>query len=103
MSELYRDLRKKGVPSYALPRLVRVTEKQVNTPQYGYSLVSNSFLSNRVATSVTFKQAKGDLVKKGWDPSVDWQGDHLYWLNDTTYEKLDGEIWTSIERGEAKL
>lgn len=27
MSTLYKKLRKKGVPSYALPRLVRLTEK----------------------------------------------------------------------------
>lgn len=66
-------------------------------------MASNSSLIYRVATSVTFKQAKGDLVKKGWDPSVDGQGDHLYWLNDTAYEKLDGGSWATIERGEAKL
>lgn len=27
MSQLYRELKKKGVPSYAFPRLVRITEK----------------------------------------------------------------------------
>ena len=27
MTNLYRELKKKGVPSYALPRLVRITEK----------------------------------------------------------------------------
>lgn len=27
MSTLYKELKKKGVPSYALPRLVRLTEK----------------------------------------------------------------------------
>jgi hypothetical protein len=27
MSSLYKQLKKKGVPSYALPRLVRLTEK----------------------------------------------------------------------------
>ncbi|KAE8131472.1 hypothetical protein BDV38DRAFT_275928 [Aspergillus pseudotamarii] len=83
MSNLYRELKKKGVPSYALPRLVRLTEK--------------------VATGVTFKQAKGDLAKKGWDPRGDWKGDKLYWLNGKTYEKLDDRSWSSIESGQAKL
>ncbi|KAE8336948.1 hypothetical protein BDV24DRAFT_154749 [Aspergillus arachidicola] len=83
MKNLYRELKKKGVPSYALPRLVRLTEK--------------------VATGVTFKQAKGDLAKKGWDPRADWKGDKLYWLNGKTYEKLDERSWSSIESGQAKL
>ncbi|KAE8309436.1 hypothetical protein BDV41DRAFT_567384 [Aspergillus transmontanensis] len=83
MKNLYRELKKKGVPSYALPRLVRLTEK--------------------VATGVTFKQAKGDLAKKGWDPRGDWKGDKLYWLNGKTYEKLDERSWSSIESGQAKL
>ena len=59
--------------------------------------------NSRVETGVTFKQAKGDLVKKGWDPRVDWQGDRLYWLNGTGYEKLDDRSWGSIEAGQAKL
>ncbi|KAJ5604611.1 hypothetical protein N7510_009765 [Penicillium lagena] len=83
MSNLYSALRKKGVPSYALPRLVRITEK--------------------VETGVTFKQAKGDLVKKGWDPRQDWAGDKLYWLNGTIYEKLNDQSWSEIESGKAKL
>lgn len=56
----------------------------------------------RVATNATFKQAKGDLVKKGWDP-CDTNGDKLYWLNGTKYEKLDAPSWSSIENGQAKL
>ena len=54
-------------------------------------------------TGVTFKQAKGALTKKGWDPRTDWGGDKLYWLNGTAYEKLDGASWMSIESGQAKL
>ncbi|KAF7595884.1 hypothetical protein BBP40_004377 [Aspergillus hancockii] len=83
ISSLHRELKKKGVPSYALPRLVRIIEK--------------------VATGVTFKQAKGDLTKKGWDPRLDWKGDKLYWLNGTKYERLDERSWSSIESGQAKL
>ncbi|KAF9893816.1 hypothetical protein FE257_009986 [Aspergillus nanangensis] len=83
MGNLHRELKKKGVPTYAVPILVRLTEK--------------------VATGVTFKQAKGDLTKKGWDPRTDWNGDKLYWLNGSTYEKLSDESWSSIEGGRAKL
>lgn len=52
---------------------------------------------------MTFKQAKGDLVKKGWDPRKDWGGDTLYWLNGTKYEKLNDQSWSQIEGGRAKL
>jgi acyl-CoA synthetase (AMP-forming)/AMP-acid ligase II len=83
MSTLYDELKKKGVPSYALPRLVRLTEK--------------------VATGVTFKQAKGDLAKKGWDPRKDSAGDILYWLDGTKYTKLGEQSWSEIESGKAKL
>lgn len=83
MSTLYDELKKKGVPSYALPRLVRLTEK--------------------VATGVTFKQAKGDLVKKSWDPRKDSAGDILYWLDGTKYVKLGEQSWSEIESGKAKL
>ncbi|KAL4964112.1 putative bifunctional fatty acid transporter/acyl-CoA synthetase (FAT1) [Aspergillus stella-maris] len=83
MANLYPELKKKGVPSYAIPRLVRVTEG--------------------VATGVTFKQAKGELSKKGWNPQGDWGGDKLYWLNGTGYEKLSESSWSTIESGTAKL
>lgn len=32
MTELYRHLKSKGVPSYALPRLVRITKQYVEAP-----------------------------------------------------------------------
>ncbi|KAJ5525766.1 hypothetical protein N7494_012416 [Penicillium frequentans] len=81
-AKLYPELKKKGVPSYAFPRLVRLIEK--------------------VATGVTFKQAKGDLAKKGWDPRKDSK-DSLYWLNGTKYERLNESGWSEIETGRAKL
>ncbi|KAL4931261.1 putative bifunctional fatty acid transporter/acyl-CoA synthetase (FAT1) [Aspergillus undulatus] len=83
MANLHGELKKKGVPSYAIPRLVRLTEK--------------------VATGVTFKQAKGELTKKGWNPQGDWNGDKLYWLNGTRYETLDETSWALIDDGAAKL
>ncbi|KAL2834466.1 hypothetical protein BDW59DRAFT_137907 [Aspergillus cavernicola] len=83
MGKLYPKFKKKGIPSYALPRLVRLTEK--------------------VATGVTFKQAKGELSKKGWNPLGDWNGDKLYWLNGRRYEPLTDASWVLIESGQAKL
>lgn len=59
-------------------------------------------LKIRVATGVTFKQAKGDLAKKGWDPRKD-STDSLYWLNGTKYERLNESGWSEIETGRAKL
>jgi hypothetical protein len=62
-----------------------------------------------VATGVTFKQAKGDLSKRGWNPDIDWKGDTLYWLNPRgkgrapSYEKLEADSWAAIEGGSAKL
>ncbi|KAJ5758698.1 hypothetical protein N7520_005854 [Penicillium odoratum] len=82
VAKLYPELKKKGVPSYAFPRLVRFVEK--------------------VSTGVTFKQAKGDLVKKGWDPRKD-SAEALYWLIGTNYERLDESGWSQIETGKAKL
>lgn len=70
-------------------------------PYSKFLIISNGY--SRVATGVTFKQAKGDLVKKGWDPRKDWGGDSLYWLNGTKYQKLDDHSWSQIEGGKAKL
>lgn len=66
-------------------------------------LAADVLRPSRVATNVTFKQAKGELAKKGWDPRGDSKGDKLYWLNGTTYEALDGQSWSQIETGRAKL
>lgn len=65
----------------------------------------------RVATGVTFKQAKGDLSKRSWDPVADVSGDTLYWLNSgkdgkskkPVYERLERSSWDEIESGRAKL
>lgn len=70
-------------------------------PSLEFLIIPN--IASRVATGVTFKQAKGDLVQKGWDPRKDWGGDSLYWLNGTKYQKLDDQSWSQIERGSAKL
>jgi hypothetical protein len=65
----------------------------------------------RVATGVTFKQAKGDLAKRSWNPesvAADATGDTLYWLNSNksknpVYERLARDSWEEIESGRAKL
>jgi hypothetical protein len=67
------------------------------------SFTNVPFFNDRVATGVTFKQAKGELVKKGWNPRTEAKGDKLYWLNGSTYQKLDEQSWASIESGRAKL
>lgn len=66
---------------------------------------------HRVATGVTFKQAKGDLAKRSWDPVADRSGDTLYWLNsgkdgkskEPVYERLERSSWDEIDSGRAKL
>ncbi|KAJ5558942.1 hypothetical protein N7535_009185 [Penicillium sp. DV-2018c] len=83
MSNLYKELKRKGVASYALPRLVRITEK--------------------VATGVTFKKAKGALAVKGWNPRTEHGGDILYWLDKSRYRRLEDQDWKEIESGKAKI
>ncbi|RDW89159.1 bifunctional fatty acid transporter synthetase (FAT1) [Coleophoma cylindrospora] len=81
---LHRFLRKKGLPAYACPRLVRIAES--------------------IGTGVTFKQGKGDEAKKGWAPA-EYVGktETLYWLDGSRYRVLDDGAWESIEAGKAKL
>lgn len=111
MKRLYRDLRRKGVPPYALPRLVRIIDRYgtqrslcslfFRCTDCGIGLTIRRTCS--VETGVTFKQAKGDLVKRGWDPSVAGDGDHLYWLDKHEYRQLDKQSWLDICTGKAKL
>ncbi|OKL57289.1 hypothetical protein UA08_07517 [Talaromyces atroroseus] len=93
IANLYTFLKSKGVPSYAIPRLVRITKE--------------------VSTGVTFKQAKGDLSKRSWDPASPSSskspkdGDTLYWLSSKgkrpTLETLDIHSWAEIESGQTRL
>ena len=84
MASLYGGLRKKGVPEYAVPRLVRITES--------------------IGTGVTFKQAKREIERKPWDADAG-EGDELWWLNVQRgrYERLDGGAWRGIQGGTARL
>lgn len=113
VKDLYKFLRSQGVPTYAIPRLIRIT-KEYATPCSPVLIHSDRpnkeliiSLHYRVATGVTFKQAKGDLSKRGWNPDSDLKGDTLYWLNSTgkqpKFELLDTNSWHEIESGRAKL
>ncbi|KAL3425863.1 AMP-binding enzyme [Phlyctema vagabunda] len=84
MNRLHAELRKKGLPAYACPRLVRLTES--------------------IGTGVTFKQGKGDEAKKPWAPH-EYAGkqETLFWLDGHTYRPLDADAWGGIESGVAKL
>ncbi|TAQ84047.1 hypothetical protein B7494_g7630 [Chlorociboria aeruginascens] len=84
MWKLYGRLRKTGLPSYAIPRLVRITEE--------------------ISTGATFKQAKGDLEKRSWDVREQrTDQDSLFWLKGDRFVRLDKEGWGEIAGGKAKL
>ncbi|KAK2800128.1 hypothetical protein FQN50_008223 [Emmonsiellopsis sp. PD_5] len=97
IGSLYQHLVNRGVPSYALPRLVRIV--------------------NSIATGFTFKQAKTVVEKLPWDPKSvvvadnapgsenAVPGDTLYWLNGAkgTYERLDGGVWSGLQKGTVRL
>ena len=58
----------------------------------------------RIEANATFKKSKGDLIKKTWiSEDKSNSQDKLYWLNGTSYEKLDAASWGRIEIGKAKL
>lgn len=57
----------------------------------------------RIGTGISFKQAKGDFVKKSWKENDGGDKDKLYWLKGTIYDRLDNETWKTIEAGRAKL
>lgn len=80
---LYQSLKVKGVPSYALPRLVVVTSE--------------------VAINDTFKHAKQALKNQDWKPSSTVKGSSKYWLDGDAYKPLVPTAWAQIEAGRAKL
>jgi len=82
MKNLYSGLKKTGLPSYAMPRLIRITEE--------------------IEANATFKKSKNDLIKKSWRLS-EAGTDKLYWLDGQVYKPLDSNSWDSIESGRAKL
>ncbi|PGH00888.1 hypothetical protein GX51_05552 [Blastomyces parvus] len=102
INSLHSALIKRGVTSYALPRLVRMT--------------------NSIAAGDTFKQAKTVMERLSWNPNTvpppevksgdeeeypapePLQYDTLYWFNPAKgYQRMDAGAWSGIERGTVKL
>ncbi|KAL2362681.1 hypothetical protein RJZ56_004427 [Blastomyces dermatitidis] len=101
INSLGSALAKRGVPSCALPRLVRMT--------------------NSIAAGDTFKQAKTIMERLSWNPNSvpppevksggeeeyleeQLQHDTLYWFNPAKgYRRMDARAWSGIERGTVKL
>lgn len=83
---LYRALRKMGLPGYALPRLVAVTNELA-------------------AVGDTFKHAKQSVKSLDWSPDASDSGMRKYWLDSEaqTYKPIDAKSWATIETGQAKL
>ncbi|TVY42800.1 Fatty acid transporter protein [Lachnellula occidentalis] len=83
MARIYTQVKKTGLPGYAMPRLVRITPE--------------------IETNATFKKAKSEILKRSWNASDKDNHDKLYWLNGKKYQPLDGDSWSAIEMGKAKL
>ncbi|PGH35922.1 hypothetical protein GX50_01247 [[Emmonsia] crescens] len=101
INSLRASLVKSGLPFYALPRLLRMT--------------------NSIAMGGTFKQAKTVIERLSWNPNIipppevksDGRGqpltdelevDTLYWLNPAKgYQKLDARAWSGLQRGTVRL
>ena len=66
-------------------------------------LTENILIIRRISTGVTFKQAKGDFLKKSWTEGEGGDRDALYWLNGNRFERLTEDAWAIIAQGEAKL
>ncbi|KIW96451.1 uncharacterized protein Z519_03520 [Cladophialophora bantiana CBS 173.52] len=88
MSRLFRVLRSKGVPRYAVPRLVMVRNELVDVGD-------------------TFKHAKMVVKNIDWAKTADHQGQRArkYYLDleEERFKELDAESWRRIDDGSAKL
>ncbi|KIW16033.1 hypothetical protein PV08_06084 [Exophiala spinifera] len=83
MAGLFKALRAKGVPRYAVPRLVMVREELVDVGD-------------------TFKHAKNVVKNIEW--GVDGGGRQYFLdLDNETFKPLDSTAWKRIEQGKAKL
>ncbi|RFU26976.1 hypothetical protein B7463_g9372, partial [Scytalidium lignicola] len=83
IQKLHMHLLSKGVPSYAIPRLVRITDD--------------------METTATFKHLKNAMQNRKWCDKEATHNDTVYWLDETVYRRLEEHHWKSIEAGEAKL
>jgi len=85
MSRLFRALGGKGVPKYAVPRLVTVRHELVDVGD-------------------TFKHAKQVVKNIAWGATSTVTGRQYYLdLEAETFKPLDRQAWARIEDGRAKL
>ncbi|KAK6382711.1 hypothetical protein LTS17_003380 [Exophiala oligosperma] len=86
MAGLFKALRSKGVPRYAVPRLVMVREELVDVGD-------------------TFKHAKNVVKNIEWGVVDATGGSKKYFLDleDERFKPLDSMAWKRIEEGKAKL
>lgn len=86
MARLFKELRAKGVPRYAVPRLVLVRNELVDVGD-------------------TFKHAKVVVKNIEWGKNEGGSNAKKYFLDlaEERFKLLDGESWNSIETGRAKL
>ncbi|CZR63058.1 related to acyl-CoA synthetases (AMP-forming)/AMP-acid ligases II [Phialocephala subalpina] len=84
LEKLYPHLRSRGLPEYAVPRLIRFTKG--------------------IDTGATFKHAKEVLKARSWSPEEN-RDDRLYLLDADVrvFKKLDRETWRGIQGARAKL
>ncbi|KAH7311855.1 putative bifunctional fatty acid transporter/acyl-CoA synthetase [Rhexocercosporidium sp. MPI-PUGE-AT-0058] len=84
LTSLIPHLKARGLPDYAIPRLIRFTEK--------------------IDTGATFKYAKEELKTRPWSSGDgEKDRDRLYWLDGGVYKPLDGVAWARISSAKAKL
>ncbi len=100
---LFKALRSKGVPKYAVPRLVMIREELVDvgdTFKHAKNVVKNIEWADVDADVDADADASGK--DKGKDKG---KGGNKYWLDleEERYKSLDRESWKRIEEGKAKL
>ena len=85
IGKLYKDLTNKGLPKYAVPRLVLIRWDLVDVGD-------------------TFKHAKAILKNVAWGSKVDGSTNQYYLdLEKGAYVRLDADAWGRIHKGQAKL
>jgi len=84
MSRLFKELRAKGVPRYAVPRLVMVRTELVDVGD-------------------TFKHAKTVVKNIEWGTSDATTRKYYLDLEEERFKELDASSWQRIDEGKAKL
>jgi acyl-CoA synthetase (AMP-forming)/AMP-acid ligase II len=91
MTNLWKNLRAKGVPRYAVPRLVMVRNELVD--------VGDTFKhAKMVVKNIAWGTSGGDATAKTRQYYLHMDGD-----KDPVFQPLDTAVWARIEEGKAKL